>query len=567
MNTVEVIAARMSEADKEQLKAIWEPTIVGYPPSHAWDHLCVTPDGEIRCYDIPSRTNYLRSVDGGLTWKKVTTTEDTVLSFVESPYSGRYLCLDSCYLGGKHQAEVRRYDHYEDEAPSYTCTLPGSFFVTERPLPLKRRNRWITVGDVRNERGHHAGLFYSDDDGDSWTYVDIDPTPRYEQQPPHKGARWQNCGVEPTVIELQDGRLMMMLRTSQDYHYVCYSEDDGETWSTPEPTSFHSTLTKPHLCRLQDGRLLFFYNNTRPLPEQEKSTVFPPLDKDEQAGVWEDVFTNRDSNCVVISEDDGKTWKGFRELYLNPLRNTCDFRSSGFYRSEIDKSVHQMQAVELPFGKILVHVGQHRLLQRLIIFDVNWLYETSRSEAFMTGLTNVSTQTYVKSVSGGFQGKYPGHCAWNRTDGALLIPDPAGDRSEVLLLRNTNDPWLVSQVQGLCWNFPAAHSGTLKTRVWVHGNGVRLSLLDHWMNPIDTTVPLYAAFTAEITDTKGGWQDIVLRFTDDSATLSVDGTVVATLPKGAVETPNGLCFFHAQTLTETGDAAGTYVKSFEFTAQ
>lgn len=64
----------------------------------------------------------------------------------------------------------------------------------------------------------------------------------------------------------------------------------------PAPTAFHSTLTNPHLLRLADGRILFFFNNTRPLPEQAKDDVWPPLSEDEKRGVWEDVFTNRDAN-------------------------------------------------------------------------------------------------------------------------------------------------------------------------------------------------------------------------------------------------------------------------------
>ncbi len=565
MNTIEAIAARMSADDIAQLKAIWEPTAVATPRTDTWAHLCVTPEGELRCYSRDDDPFYLRSLDGGLSWKTVPVPEGAIRSFVPCPYTGRVLSLVPTYIDNRHTTQFNRYEHYDDPAPSFSYAFPHAFYSSMQPLALSSRRRLLVAGDLYNEKGLHTGVYYSDDDGDSWTLTEVEPTPPALSVEPHKGPRWQNCGIEPTIVELQDGRLLMALRTSQDYHYFTYSEDGGATWTKPEPSPFHSTLTKPHFCRLQDGRLLFFYNNTRPLPEQEKSSVFPPLDKDEQAGVWEDVFTNRDSNCVVVSEDDGKTWRGFRELYLNPLRNACDFRTSGFTPPDLDKSVHQMQALELPFGKILVQVGQHDFLRKLMIFDINWLYETARSEDFRLGLTSVSTQTYVKSVSGGYQGN-PGHCAWNRTNGALLVPDPAGDRSEVLLLRNTADEWLVSQVQGLCWNFPAAQSGTLTVRLWVRGNGVRLSLLDHWMNPIDTTVARYAAYTAEITTTAGGWQDISLAFTPTEAVLAVNGTPTATLPKAAVATPNGLCFFHAQTLTETGDTAGTLIKSFAFNA-
>ena len=89
-------------------------------------------------------------------------------------------------------------------------------------------------------------------------------------------------------------------------------------------------------------------------------TLSEKLSEDEKRGVWEDVFTNRDANCVAVSEDDGKSWFGFRELNLNSLRNTCDFRSSGSNASGRDKSVHQFQALELPMHKVLVQVGSMR---------------------------------------------------------------------------------------------------------------------------------------------------------------------------------------------------------------
>lgn len=54
-----------------------------------------------------------------------------------------------------------------------------------------------------------------------------------------------------------------------------------------------------------------------------------------------------------------KTWIGFRELLLNDERNSSNF---GTTRPGEDKSVHQVQAVEVAPGKVLVSAGQ--LLQR-----------------------------------------------------------------------------------------------------------------------------------------------------------------------------------------------------------
>lgn len=342
------------------------------------------------------------------------------------------------------------------------------------------------------------------------------------------------------------------------------------SFSHAVPTAFHSTLTNPCLMRLSSGKILFFYNNTKPLPEQDKEKVFPPLDNDEKSGVWEDVFTNRDANCIAISSDEGKSWQGFRELYLNPLRNSCDFRTVGGNGSGRDKSVHQFQAIELPNNKVLVHVGQHSRVRRLMIFDINWLYEKTRTEDFRSGLENTSTQVYLKSVSGGMR-SFPGHCAWNRTNGAVPVPDPCGDRSEVVLIKNTNDDRLLNDVQGLVWNFPAAHKGTVKIRLRVNGMGLRISLMDHWQNPCDITVKDDAVFTDIITKeqtNREGWSDVEIRFDTalDTAALFINGEKIKPLSAQA-DAPNGLCYLHLQTAYADGDCSGSLIKKLDFCSE
>lgn|GEM_PF-4394139 len=91
--------------------------------------------------------------------------------------------------------------------------------------------------------------------------------------PPHvpggvrKSARWQNSAVEPTAVELKNGRARMLMRTSQDVLYESFSYDGGETWGAARPSRLYSTLTMRTLGRLKDGRILFLWNDTTPLPE------------------------------------------------------------------------------------------------------------------------------------------------------------------------------------------------------------------------------------------------------------------------------------------------------------
>ena len=58
----------------------------------------------------------------------------------------------------------------------------------------------------------------------------------------------------------------MIVRTSQDYHYMYTSHDGGLSWGEMQRTNFHGTITMPVLCNLSDGRIVFFWCNTEPMP-------------------------------------------------------------------------------------------------------------------------------------------------------------------------------------------------------------------------------------------------------------------------------------------------------------
>lgn len=168
----------------------------------------------------------------------------------------------------------------------------------------------------------------------------------------------------------------------------------------------------------------------------------------------------------------------------------------------MDKSVHQLQAVELPYGKILVSAGQNEAARRLLIFDINWLYEKSRSEEFEFGLGNVSTHLYVKSISGGhIDGINNGHCSWNRTNGALLVPDPETDYKECLLVSKHYDERLYSNLEGVVWNYPASKKGKVSVSLKIAGDIARITLSDRWFNPCDkfagTLSPFYFELDAD----------------------------------------------------------------------
>jgi hypothetical protein len=321
------------------------------------------------------------------------------------------------------------------------------------------------------------------------------------------------------------------------------------------------------MLRMESGALVFFFCNTQPLAELDKTTLYPPLNEGEITGLGgEDVFTNRDANHAAISFDEGKTWQGFREMMLNPLRNESDFRTKGGNAGCLDKSVHQFQAFELPFGKVLVSAGQNGVSRRLLIFDVGWLYETSRREDFLLGLDAISTHTYVRSISGCTVGSIGnGHCAWNRAPSAYLMPDPDGGYREMLYICKRHDDRLWSDVGGATWNFPASKRGRVTIELRMVEGTARLTLTDRWYNPCDPYAGELSPFSVEPDAAEIGTEPVQLTLTYDTeagrASVAVNGVPYAELPmRGTCET--GISYLLLQCATE-GDCEGFYVKAID----
>lgn len=92
---------------------------------------------------------------------------------------------------------------------------------------------------------------------------------------------FDRCFDEHMTLELQDGRLMMLIRT----HYgigVSYSSDKGETWSEGENSGIAGPCSRFYISRLHSGRVLLINHYE---------------------------FQGRNNLTALLSEDDCKTWK------------------------------------------------------------------------------------------------------------------------------------------------------------------------------------------------------------------------------------------------------------------
>jgi len=584
-----------AETDPETLNAlrrIYAPHVVGVPPENACRGLMVMPDGEIRHYGFRRDAGkkgdacqplYLSSRDCGLSWREVPIEGPAAGAMVRSPWSGDFLTVLWQTGRPSHEMAAASVLHSikgvglfavrSSQGPQGPFTSarvgihPG--FVARLPLPLRKQHRWVQPIQCRIDGPMQPGVLLSDGDGVTWREVLLPSPPPHRVQWPHEGVRWQNDGCEPTVVELSDGRLWMLIRTSQDCHYEAFSADGGESWTAPAPSRFYATITMPLLFRMGDGRLLAVWNNSTPLPELNHDTQ-PGLNRSEREGGSEDFFTNRDVLHAAVSTDDGQTWRGFRELYLNERRNDGDFRTSGGNAESLDKSIHQSQAVELPEGRVLLAFGQHALCRRLIIFDPNWLLENRREDHFAFGLGGWSVQQYLKSVAGNFRG-VSGHCAYNRRAGAALIPHPDGLPREVLQVARHPDPRLVHDVEGAVWNFPCWPCGslTLRLRMPKGSQGMQLCLVDRWFNPSDPVVSRFAQHVLRL-DAAGrinevpclkpdAWTELEIRWDNEKARFRVGKDAWHELPR-VFPTRNGISYLHLQNAAAEADPFGVLIE-------
>ena len=466
---------------------VFAPIRVATLPTDAYIGLSQLDNGELRYYNYGEQqadrgSYYLSSKDKGMTWQRVAYPKEMPYADRKSPISGEYIRLVN--MGKQGTYCIRTVGGLEGDR-TITKVSDVSAIMLKPPVFVRGGKRILVCGhgDV-SPKGCYT--FVSDDDGKTWKRSNTVTAPDHKKEGFHQGIRWNHGAVEPTVVELNDGRIWMLMRTSQDYHYEAFSEDGGLTWGESRPSAFYGTITMPTIGRLADGRLLFFWCNTTPLPELPRAN-----------GVWDDVFTNRDVTHVAISEDDGKTWKGFRELYIDPCRNDKDYALTGW----MDRSVHQAQFEEVAPGKIVVAVGQHYLHRSMLVFDVDWLYEKERFCNFEDSLNSWTTFNYIDGVKG--------HCAYNRINGCTLKSHPEKEGKSVLHLQYEPDKSLVADTRGAVWNFPSAKKGTFKTSVRIPEGSENLSLIlnDRWMNPCDTVACYESMYLLPLNRKKLGIKD------------------------------------------------------------
>ena len=109
---------------------------------------------------------------------------------------------------------------------------------------------------------------------------------------------------EPTVVELEDGRILMHLRSQLGRPFRSFSKDRGLNWSRPEPLPMAASYTPSILKRMPTGEILMIWNQI-------------------SRGEILKGFHRHRLSCA-ISRDDGQTWENFKNLESLDFRNVIE---------------------------------------------------------------------------------------------------------------------------------------------------------------------------------------------------------------------------------------------------
>ena len=234
----------------------------------------------------PARISGKRSTDGGRTWSdKVTLVEN----------DGGCNVMEVNFLRLRDQRIALFYLQKNTEGSDCrvmmrTSNDEGETWINPKQLSPDAKYTGLTNGRalrlasgrilLEAWEGNDSYCYLSDDDGETW---------RESQRVKPGNGCW-----EPACIELQDGRVLMLMRTQLGGQYQSFSSDGGETWSEPEPTVLVGSAAPVFISRIPTtGHLLAIWNHN--------------------PGA-----SNRNPLTAAISKDEAKTWEAFRNIEEAP---------------------------------------------------------------------------------------------------------------------------------------------------------------------------------------------------------------------------------------------------------
>jgi len=343
----------------------------------------------------------------------------------------------------------------------------------------------------------------------------------------------------------------MLMRTQAGFLYESFSHDDGATWERATASRFNTSTGPPNILRfpaprdLQSlagsesthGWLVVTWNNFEmPLRHQ-----------------GEGVYGGRDALHIAISPDEGRTWRGFREIYLDHRRHDNPAKSG-------DRGTAYPLGAYTADGRIVVIAGQGAGGRRPLLIDPQWILETRARTDFSAGLEQWSVYKHHGPAVGWWRA---------RAVGCELVEHPADPARRCLRIGKPDE----LPADGATWNFPNGWKGSLTTRVMLRrgSKGALLSLTDRMFDPTNALGEAFAVFQTSLTlDSDGAWtalkpdrwHDVTLEWDLERSEcrLLVDGQQTAQM-RLRQQTLNGISYVRFRSTATEVDSAGLLLDS------
>jgi len=505
------LRAELREADfvarnqETPLTKIWSPVAVGVPGAN--EAVVVRmPDDELRVFYVfrPDGTE-IRSIgskDNGRSWGPERTEFKLpgvayygvqvvvdrhgelqcmfhILGKGDNGYNGRHYDVWHTRTMGKraHWTEPAKiYDGYVGSLRGFLKLASGRLILSvsvavpsrAKPIPGEPDYGW-----------NDAVVFYSDDDGANWKQG----TDRLMVLQDESRGKTRYGAVEPHMIEHINDQIWMLIRTKNGFFWVSTSDDGGTTWPQPVKSRLISSDSPAASARLRDGRLVLLLNSCQRWDDPRSYAI-----------------GGRHVLHAAISDDDGKTWQGFREI----LRDDQSAERG-------DRGTSYATATETADGNVVVVSGQGKGKKQILLFNPNWLTERNVHDDFSNGLSQWTT----------YEAK-----------GSDLAVHPMQSGKQVLSIRKIEP----AAEAGAVWNFPLAAAGKVNLRMKLGAAGAdgTIALSDHYAVPGDTKAEENSLYALRINQLSldDGWRDVAIEWASDgAATVSVDGKQAATLQR------------------------------------
>jgi hypothetical protein len=483
-----------------------EPVILGAAPTNE-ACLLARKNGTLEIYAItkPASTSVSvsRSSDGGLTWSaaeiafplpgeayyavQVLEAADGTLHAVAhvrgsgpGGYRGRlYEVYHTRRLAGAAEwTPARRV------VPGYVGSIRGFIESRAHGRLLLAVGRAVPEREAAPKEGTDFGwndtfVYSSDDHGVTWTQA-----PGHLSLPLAGANVTRHGAIEPVLLELRDGRIWMLVRDRGGRLWQSFSAD-GRAWPTLERSPFISSDSPASLLRLRDGGILLLANACQNWSDPRSYAM-----------------GGREVLQAAVSRDEGRTWRGFREI----LHETVTPAGRG------DRGTAYATAAQNAAGKVVVVSGQGEGKRAIVAFDPRWLEEVEVRDDLSAGPTG-----------------------WTQYGGHGLRAEVLGEGRRAVGL-----PLSSAGLSGASWNFPSAAAGELTLRCTLPArlSPLRICLTDHFNRVDDTGAAEHAVFNLPLARqsllSKPGAHDIALRWTgvagDGQVQLRIDGAPAGTFP-------------------------------------